>query len=211
MEEIPSVLAITVTDSNTTSKSHRILPSTQMLIGVRSEETNLTHPNIVSVPTQRLPSSLAEDILSIETESYYGNENVSGHNSMIYAVESLLLRKIFDAELIEANKIIFSVKFGHFEEGFAHYGEPISSAQKQYGSKELLRMINLHVDINLNKFKIPKKTASYSVLKWVSVKDFRKMMVGKDTHHVGLDPFGFCVAGLCVETSEAFLAKTLDI
>src|SRR5436305_9094016 len=104
-ESLASVLALTIIDGDTLQDG-KIVEDTQLLLVVRNPEANLTHPNIISVPTQRIPNELLLGYLrssSVEhqddssaTTIFDGeifNSNVAnGHNPLVYAVESLLSR-----------------------------------------------------------------------------------------------------------------------
>ena len=56
------VVALTLIDAETLVKE-TIVANTKVLIGARRPETNKTHQFIVSVPTQRIPSNLANNFL----------------------------------------------------------------------------------------------------------------------------------------------------
>src|SRR5262249_11670546 len=75
-----------------------------VLVGIRNEAVNVNHPNVVSVPTMRLPVPLAASIV----EQVEHNELPSSllrpgiaHDPLGYALWSLLAAKVGVAEAIE--------------------------------------------------------------------------------------------------------------
>ena len=123
------VLVLTVFDGNTLGSDGEITEKTRMLVGGRSGETNLTHPDVISTPTQRVPKSVLDDILrlsqqaevttqtelrfpervsrviALETPVYDSKES---HNPVVYAVRSLLSAKLGLAEALEKNEVHFT-------------------------------------------------------------------------------------------------------
>jgi hypothetical protein len=202
---VDSVIALTLTDAST-CQNDVIGPETKLWVGARRETTNPTHPNIVSVPTQRIPPSLADEILSYADRGYSSSAAINGHNALIYAVESLLSTKVVTAWSIEEELLAFRAAFAYSKVGFANYGTSSDLAKAKYGEREELQMINIHVNVNFSNGEVfPSSNSSYSATRWVSVNQFNQMMVEKDTIHVGLNPFNCCVDGLCVETTSEFL------
>ena len=53
-----SVLALTIVDARTTSDFEGIDRSSLILVGVRDPATNDSHPNVLSVPTKRVPDAV---------------------------------------------------------------------------------------------------------------------------------------------------------
>lgn len=204
------VLALTLFDG-ATLQDGAFDQQSLMLVGARSEKANPTHPNIVSVPTQRLPASLAQEILTLGPHASFSSETESGHNPLVFAVESLIATKVIPGNELESGEIPFTVSLAHVQTGYAKYSTSSDEVQEKFGSEELLTMLNLNVVLGSDAKVVPSSTASYSNLKWVMVQQFLKMMEDRDTFHVGLNPFGFCVEGLCVETSESFLRGKLEV
>lgn len=219
--DIGNVVALTLVDASTLCKG-RIGPDTLVRIGVRRNDTNTTHPDIVSVPTQRMPAALAKALLNgepdewIEEElhqlpiAWVDNESLSGHDPVIYSVESLMCMKLGVSEPLERDEITFVASPALLTISHAHYPNLIEVPDAPYPSDELLRMINLrvHVESGCNLF--PETTASYEHCRWVTARDFQSMMDGKDVSAVGLDGFKFCVDGLCVATTSQLLKQELD-
>src|ERR1700732_1305023 len=103
--QVPDVIALTLLDASSFVEK-KIASETKVWVCVRNQEVNRTHPDIVSVPTQRIPPALAEGLLTDnhsngyfgDTELFVGslisNEKLGGHTPTIYAVESLLSGKL---------------------------------------------------------------------------------------------------------------------
>lgn len=218
-EDIASVIALTLVDSSTLLAGD-IVPDTRVWIGVRRSETNITHPDIVSVPTQRIPAALAESILGknywtrgkIEQLSpiWTASKNKNGHDLVIFAVKALLSMKVGVSDLLECGQIEFSATPALFTVNYAHYPNLIDKRNAPYPVNELLRMINLRVHIEKGCALFPKMTASYSHARWVRVQDYQRMMDGKDVSAIGLDGFKFCVDGLCIATTSQIIKQELD-
>jgi hypothetical protein len=214
------VIALTLIDASSLTAG-RVDPQTRVRIGVRRAETNPTHPHIVSVPTQRIPRALAEALLH-HAESIEGldqavlihaprvsNRDRNGHDPVIYAVESLLCTKLGVADPLEEGRIQFDAVPAIYTVSYARYPNLFDVEASPYPPRELLRMINVRVEVTKGAGLFPEKTQSYDHGRWVPAKDFVKMMDGKDVSLVGLPGFQFCVDGLCITTTNQLIAKEL--
>ena len=217
--QVGDVIALTLIDAKTL-KDGRVDAHTRVRIGVRRAETNITHPYIVSVPTQRIPAALAEALLSYSDpiggkvgKSVFirapvvSNRDQNGHDPIVYAVESLFCTKMGIADRLENGNIEFDAAPVIYTINYARYPNLIDIEGAPYPSSELLRMINIRVEITKGSTLLPEKTQSYSHGRWVFAKDFANMMVGKDVSIVGLNGFKFCVDGLCMATTNQIVAK----
>jgi hypothetical protein len=132
------IIALTILDAATLGPGARILGSTRLLVGVRNPATNPTHPNVMSVPTRRVPRVLLDEMLRRgpehgiredaglkERASQLGlAENIlrvgvieapllerragGGHDATTLAVEALLSGKLGLADALESGKIDFA-------------------------------------------------------------------------------------------------------
>lgn len=209
------VIALTIIDRDTLADG-KIVENTRVRIGVRRAERNLTHPDIVSVPTQRIPQSLANNLLGIETSvdekrsialpaCWIPNGIASGHRSVVYAVESLMSRKLGVAEYLESERLKFVATPAICILDWANYPNLIDADDAPYPSKELLRMINIRVHLTEGTDLFPTDTESYHQSRWVTAREYSAMMDGKDVSLVGLDGFKFCVDGLCVASTKEII------
>lgn len=205
---VPYVLALTLLEGD-----GPITRDTRIRICVRSASVNRTHPDTVSVPTQRIPAVLAEDMLGAESTKYrLGNtqlfsrdsvssESQDGHDPVIYAVEALLSAKLGVSSALENGRLAFNASLAGLEDGAAIYPE--------LESKEELRMLNLLVRVVRGSESFPAHTASYSTSRWVSVARFIEMWEGKDVTKVGVSARdalrGVCVHGLCISSTYDIL------
>src|SRR3954463_11005563 len=110
-------LSLTLVDA-TTMRDGVLLATSDVLIAARRPGANRTHPNVVSVPTQRIPASLHADLLSAASHEETTDRGVSffdggevdsgfddGHHPVVFAVESLLGRKLGLAEALENGEV----------------------------------------------------------------------------------------------------------
>ena len=212
----PYVLTLTIIDAETMQQG-QITKNSKMVWCIRNEVVNQTHPNVVSVPTQRIPASLAEAIISTGKQNgKYGNTTIiaqdsvsnvklKGHDPIIFAVESLLSRKLGLSSELEKEGIEFEAALSGLHNGFAKYVD----LEKEEG----LQMVNIVVIVKKGVDKIPEKTTSFDVIKWSEVGDFLQMWeCKKDISILGIGgdkAFGICVDGLCIlSTYDILKAKT---
>lgn len=217
-----NVLALTLVDANTLADG-KIAAETKVRIGARRSETNLTHPEIVSAPTQRIPEGLAKGILDLCKKSQdlnspapfrpetISNFSTNGHHPIIYAVESLLSRKLGLSDHLEQKNIRFSAISVLSLVGWANYPNLIGVSDAPYPERENLKMINIRVHIHKGADLFPSNTASYHFSRWVTAENYCKMMDGKDVSQVGLDGFRFCVDGLCVATTYEIIKSEFTL
>jgi len=176
----------------------------RILVGIRSEDTNPTHSNVVSVPTQRIPESIYDDIMnrcsavltkkpdcdfpervrktfSLST-AISDNEKEKGHNSVIFTVESLLSTKLGLADYLESGKVKFIARPRVLLEGEVFYeekdveipGEKII-LNGETVYREQAMMLNIEVRLKGAEF-IPTQTASYRKIRWITLTDFKKLI-----------------------------------
>lgn len=197
MESLPSVLTLLIVDYNTL-EDNEIVPTTKIWVCVRKPDTNRTHPDILSIPTQRIP----KDIISrCALEEFVSNEHFSGHNPIIYIVENLLSCKLGLADSIENAKLTFEASLLGCYKGTASYANT--------ETKEKLKMINVLVQIKTGADLFSEETASYYNSKWASVKDFMKMWEEKNPIHIEESLGGICVDGLCILSTYNILKERL--
>lgn len=191
--------------------------SLKVQLVVRDPATNCTHGDVISVPTMRLPSTLIDGVLDFADgdEEDYGRttlyrshrmNNVSqdGHNPVIFAVEGVLSRKLGVADLLERGKLTFSAAPFAQAVGSSIYHESVRHSEQ-------IRMAGILVEITQGAELFPAQTASYSHVLWVSVREFLEAVRTKNPAIVGLDPFKFCIYGLCIATTYDLLAHRLGL
>lgn len=194
---LPDILTLLILDSDTL-KDSMIVPTTQLWVCVRKSDTNRNHPDILSVPTQRMPKDIISQCV---LGDFVSNENVSGHNPLIYVVENLLSCKLGLADSIENTKLIFEASLIGFHKGTANYATTETT--------EELKMINVLVQIKTGANLFLGETASYYDSSWVNVSDFMKMWEEKLPFHVGKSG-GICVDGLCNLSTYNILKERLN-
>ena len=183
----------------------------KLLVVVRDPATNRDHGDVVSVPTMRVPLSVLDAIWENacpdgqhgETVFHRGstisNAVEDGHNALVFAVEGLMAQKLRVGDQVERGLISFrAAPFG------LTVGASVSHGSER--DREEIRMAGITVEIVRGAELFPPSTASYSHLAWVHVRDFVQAVARKDTSRVGLDPFRFCIYGLCIASTYDLFA-----
>ena len=202
------VLSVSIIDKNTLSENGVITPESNILVGVRCALTHLTHPDVVSIPTQRIPEKLLDDYYEegIETgveeitlpvlaseifkiqpgKNYAITDESSSHDPLKYAVESILSKKLLLGQALEEKKITFTAEPAIAITGFVLYektGDTLPGVEVEVEGrkffKEYLTMYNIMVKI-LNIEYIPADTPSYSDVRWAKIRDFIRMVETKN-------------------------------
>ncbi len=209
------VLSLTVLDSKTLSEGVIQLDS-KVLIVARSEAGNRTHPNVVSVPTQRIPQAMSDAIVATADRvgadptsaiTYFrdtGSDSTvhNDHHPLVSAVESLMSRKLGLADALEREELSFRAALRAQVEGAALY-ENLSDSSVY----ERVSMLNAIVILREDQATLPMRTGSYSVMAWTSVESFLAGVDRSDPTLIGpeFDPLTFCVHGVCLQAAQASL------
>ncbi len=233
------VIALTILDATTLGPDGSIRDDSRLLLGVRDPRTHATHPDVVSVPTQRIPPEVLaaiqarsqatlhpaldlpfperlQEALILEAEGI-DSRTTRGHDPFVYAVESLLSRKLGLAEALEQGAVSFTAFPGALLDGSVLYkdrgpefeipGEKVTLEGQVY-FRERNAMVNVVVKL-AGASAVPEKTSSYRALRWIGVADFLRLAATRD-HKIlfslfGTDAFGLCIHGLCILSAYSFL------
>lgn len=208
------VLALTVVDGATLSSAGSITADTKIMMAVRSAETNQTHPNVISVPTQRIPKFLFEeissdvrgrtrltgqtDLLDAQVHAYPAQRS---HDAVLYAVNSLLSRKIGLSDALELNTIKYRAQLKITSRGTVIHES----------HKELTQMTNILVILDQVAFDFPTETMSYSHIFWSTAETFLESAANKDVVMLNksFSPLEYCVHGMCIMSSFNIVAHAL--
>ena len=117
------VLSVSIIDKNTLGADGVITPESKILVGVLCALIHLTHPDVVSIPTQRIPEKLLDDYYGEEIKTgveeiimpvmaseifkiqpgknYVITDGSSSHDPIKYAVESILSKKLGASHFLE--------------------------------------------------------------------------------------------------------------
>lgn len=224
-EPVP-VLAATIVDVATLVHG-AIAPTTRILIVVRDATTNVTHPDVVSMPTQRIPFALAESLLNdtsslgseqtadAETTYLIGPEYTNlermVHNPVVYSVVALLTRKLGVTEYLEWHhghkpRLTFSATVASMTVGHATYSNRPGGRESEY-----IRMINVLVRIVDGVDLFPSQTSNYAFVRWVDASRFMEAM--RDRNPTAIDPRlrleQYCIHGLCVHGTYGHVTREL--
>jgi hypothetical protein len=192
-----------------------ITSADDVLFAVRDPDANRTFPNTISVPTQRIPSALAEALTAqAEPEetadgevlfrpSWSSNRIESGHSPLIFAVESIFTRKLGLAEELETGALDFDTTLASTTFGLAKHGN-LDDPDQQVEPVEMLTMV---VRVRRGKSTIPRSTATYRRLEWASKTRF--VAAVRDRDPLVLIPNGhpaeLCVQGVCTYASARLI------
>ncbi|MBI5244188.1 MAG: hypothetical protein HY922_11020 [Elusimicrobia bacterium] len=193
-----------------------IADNKNILLCVRDPARNLHHPNVVSVPTQRIPESLFQAIVNkshacrVDVSStlmdaeFVDNSETRGHNPVIYVVESLLAQKLGVSEGSYAGHAacLFRAKPVWLERGCVNY-PGVSQGDIETEPIEMLSILVLTADAG----RFPRRTHAYSHILWTPIPKFLSSFEHKNVQyaHPDLDPIEFCIHGLCVSSAYKFL------
>jgi hypothetical protein len=248
-----SILNLTILDASTLTPDGRVSADTRIQVGVRSAEVNTTHPMVISTPTQRIPDvlfnailerseavaygkelelSFPEQFLSIETfesDTLFDSERYSGHEPVIYAVNSLLTQKFGAGSALERGQIRYRATPASLIVGAVLYDnldslsdalqpkrDGIVSRSIQIDSdegplfKEYHRMCSILVLLEGAEH-LPESTPSYSEIRWISVAEYQQMSRSRSLIHIG-DQFSeqsldYCIHGMCLCSSFVVLDR----
>jgi hypothetical protein len=188
---------------------------TRILVGVRDPKTNNTHPNVVSVPTARIPSQLlailwprsgarvAFGYTLLQDWAPRKNGPRRGADPVIYLVESILTRKLGLSDALERGQVEFDAGPVAATDGWSHY------APEDIPASERLTMVSVVVLIRAGAEQVPARTGSYSHIRWVEIARFIEAVQAKDPAKIGIDPVELCIHGLCIRSAYDILAVKL--
>ena len=188
-------------------------PENRIQLVVRDPLTNSTHPNVVSMPTARLPRKFLDTILGTaniigeygETKLCIGEQVSSdasdAHHPLLFVIKSILARKLGVADALEAGTLAFRAQLVTLSNGQSWY------LRGREQTSEKISMIGVCVRILRGPTQFPLRTASYLSVKWVPIPAFGRAVQSKDPSLVGLDAMEFCIHGLCVSSAYDFLAS----
>jgi hypothetical protein len=205
------VAALTILDA-ATLVCGEVTPATQMLLAVRSPETNADHPLVASVPTQRLPAELFRTVVEAlpVTATSQGVQLLGGRpvsneerlhvQSLTHVVEGILARKLGLADALESRAVSFVAEARVIKTG----ASPVLRAGDR---GEVMSMLNVLVYLRSGRDLVPRATASYCPIGWISVGEFLEEAVKEKTvrFHGETRETRYMCAGLCICTADLLL------
>lgn len=213
------ILSLTVLDARSLDGGV-LRPDSRVLIVARRPETNPTHPNVVSVPTQRIPETVHGALIEsathlaeepgLDVSHYRGgavdNLATNGHHPIVFSVEALLARKLDLANDLEHERCRFRAGLRARVGGVAVYDN--LGERSVY---EQVSMLNVVVELEQRGAELPVATSSYSLVAWASVESFLAGVENKDPAQISpqLDPIELCVHGVCLQAAQASLRDLL--
>lgn len=191
---------------------------TRVLVAVRDAATNDTHPNVISVPTQRVPRELFDALVDAVRPESYGesitflageevdSDRVEGHHPLIYAVCSMLSRKLGVGGHLESGDVAFRASLRAVSVGHSTYHQPVHGRTVEH-----IIMANAAVVVTRGSELFPARTPSYSHISWIAISRFMQTVRDKNPLVLDLNPMEYCVHGLCVASTYDLLANPLGM
>lgn len=174
-----------------------------VLVGIRNEAVNVNHPNVVSVPTMRLPLDLASAVLAQVEEQRLPSSIIQpqiAHDPLGYSIWTLLAAKVGLADAIERQAFDVSPKVGCLLQG-----ESLIGYENGEDITEKLTMINVLCVVDRGHDEVPHRNAVFSHFEWLDYDELVGAAATKDLSDLN-DPFTapeVCIHGLCIKTAVA--------
>jgi len=213
-----AIVSLTIFDTGSLDPHEKRNLNSRVLVGVRRPETNKSAPNVVSVPTQRVPFSTLNQIcqrtnkVDIQpslrvtfpqelSEVYFvdgpevDSTMTSGHDPVVYIVEAILATKLGLAEHLELGHVSFVASPMTLIVGTVLHEKQSYvlhgqpvKIEEREYYQEYQRMCNINVNLHGAEC-VPQETASYSQLKWIDVDELCQIVMTKGKRHL-LSIFG---------------------
>ena len=222
MRNIPSnmdcspVISLIIVESTALS-GDSVAGTGRVLVCVRDPATNVHHPSVLSVPTQRIPSVLLQSIkrecrlspvgensIALEAD-WVDSRHTNGHDLVVYSVESLLSQKLGISEgERNGDDCPFSAKPVWIQRGYAAYAKG-NGEEIEYEPIDMLGV--LVIVSNLAAF--PASTHSYSRILWTTISQFLLSYERKNIECIDptLNAVELCIHGVCVATAYEYFKK----
>ena len=125
----------------------------------------------------------------------------SAHHPVVYAVETILSRKLGVSGELEFGTLCFRAALRAVT-----IGKSIYTDSELLQRTEHITMANIRVIITHGADLFPLTSPSYSSIFWVSVNSFLETVRQKNPLVLDLDPIEYCIHGLCISTTYDMLA-----
>lgn len=169
--------------------------SEEILVGVRDPATNKFHPDVVSVPTRRIPVEVAAALVASEA-----NESRSPLRAP--ALDRYVAREVFEAKLgFGDSHEMASLLDVHLHR--IDFGDSLIGVDED-GSEVTERLGMFGIEVRVQKdIPVPAATESYSHLMWIPLDQFLLLAVTRDATMLplGLKAAEVCVHGLCMRSA----------
>ena len=185
--------------------------ASEILLAVRNPASNPTHPNIISVPTLRVPKALMASLVDTleliatwpDGVTFYRfpeirSDRDNGHHPIVFTIESLFSRKLGVADFLESGKMVYSSCLFSVTPGTTEY-----KTKNPYGSSETIAMGNIWVTVREGFDLFPKGNASYSQIFPASLDALEEVKATGDLSRFPhpLNPAIHSIGGLCIASS----------
>lgn len=180
----------------------------------RRPETNLTHPNVLSAPTDRIPRAVFDAIphgrevqplrkphrpgYTFFEPCAVSSVGESGHHPLVYAVDSILAKKMGLVDAIESGKFTYRAWLAAVLSGNASYTFPAGSGLQNL--EEPMRMANVFVEVSDAAMQcIPGASKAYNVIQKLTLREF------KDRYWSSPSSSSGTINGLCLPSTITVL------
>jgi len=208
--------------SLTTLREHE--GAVQVLAGPRNPKVNRTHPNVISVPTMRLPAEYAaaamlkskvarqtakEQVFEREWKTYPNEKELETH-VLSNIVSGVMAAKIGLADVTVLRIPELRMSLESFTLGFSLVD---FDAKKNAETIEAIGMLNAAVVVPSD-IEAP-KSATFSRLKWFDIEDFQTGYQNRDATILfpedPIDAIEMCVHGVCLATTSAVFDRGISV
>lgn len=171
----------------------------EILVGIRDPSVNDTHPDVVSVPTQRISDEMAGLLYRPLARDSGDRRTVDGRfrsESLNHMVLAVFTNKL-GAEDGRLSVTQVSATLRRVD-----FGESLIGVRDDQPTTEALGMLGVEVRID-GRFEVPRSTRSYSHLLWLPLDEFVILGVNRDATAlpIGLKAADVCVHGLCMHSA----------
>ena len=185
----------------TPSKPHRVL------VGIRAFETNTRHPGVISVPTMRIPRSLAGSLVESLDPAVAGAELVGSISSFgmpgsTESIQGLLVEAILAKKLELGGFLESGLIQGHCSVGLIAQG-PVDDPTGVGEAPEETLMVTILAYCETGEKYLPGSSKSYSQIAWVDTCDLVTAWSCRDGQILfpEANPFEICIRGLCISSA----------
>jgi hypothetical protein len=215
----PTAIALSIFDSSTTYRGKIVPSTTKILACVRDPKTNLTDQDVISLPTERVPTEFAQNALQQYSIANIVEIGSGAHGKRVvvrwkdrkvrdtrgiepahYLARSLMRGKLDVAGAIEDGslKIVSAVpRTSIFGTVYGTNADPVNGTEQ-------LHMLGIRTLVEFKKDTnpFPDKTESYYGIQFMRTDEFSEMVTNKNPRLISRfgDFTKLCIYGLCGST-----------
>jgi hypothetical protein len=183
--------------------------SGHVLVGVRDVEHNPRHPGVISIPTMRVPLTIARELCgdSVPDAAQQAAElsgpvrPVGGHGATL-TLEGLVIEAMLAKKLGLGDGLVAGAVEGHCAARLAMF-DRVDDPTGRDGREEVTMMVTFGVTLRNAPQCLPARTASYSDFAWVPCDELTSAWHGRCAQQLFpyANPFEICIRGLCIRSA----------